>query len=456
MTTYLVRTNLTTPATEPDDVRLLDWAPGRTAATIQTGDTGPEFFADWRPPRPAADFLLLGAAVYCADKTARRRGTQDSWTRDIALRFPVADTAAWESADLQAALRFLTGDRWEIHPYDSDRHPLAGVAAVPTANRPVGLDVDGVCLFSGGLDSLCGVIDLLEEVPERRLCLLSHHEGGQASTAQQLLLNELNAHYGAKRITPRRLYLRPAPANNHQARPLPRPRENTTRSRSLLFISAAMALAAADGPETPVYVPENGFIGVNVPLTRARVGSASTRTTHPHFMHQLATAARAIGVSTPVINPYRLRTKGEMLAESRNRELLRRLAPLSISCSHPETARYVSRKQGNCGYCFPCLIRRASLAHVGWDDDEYAYNVFAEEDFTILLNRRSRRGADLRAVITGAFANRPDRDVLRNGPLPQGERAAFTAVWRRGLAELRTWLASGARGVLAELVESRS
>ncbi|MGH4019061.1 MAG: hypothetical protein ACRDT0_07455 [Pseudonocardiaceae bacterium] len=83
------------------------------------------------------------------------------------------------------------------------------------------------------------------------------------------------------------------------------------------------------------------------------------------------------------------------------------------------------------------LIRRSSLAHVGWDD-EYAWDVFAEQDLEVLLDRRRRRGADLRAVIAGTVADRPDRDVLRNGPLPQGECAAFTGVWLRGLAELRT------------------
>src|SRR5262249_10254256 len=155
----------------------------------------------------------------------------------------------------------------------------------------------------------------------------------------------------------------------------------------------------------PMYVPENGFIGINVPLTRSRVGSASTRTTHPHFMNQLGAAATAIGVPNPVLNPYRLRTKGEMLAESPNAELLRRMAPLSVSCSHPKPARYAGRKQAHCGSCFPCLIRRASLAHVGWDDDESAYDVFDEHDITIPLNRRSLRGADLRAVIAGAFAD---------------------------------------------------
>ncbi len=196
----------------------------------------------------------------------------------------------------------------------------------------------------------------------------------------------------------------------------------------------------------PVYVPENGFIGVNVPLTRARVGSLSTRTTHPHFMDRLAHATTSLGVANPVHNPYRLKTKGEILAESRNSALLRRLAPMSLSCAHPETARFAKRAQGNCGYCFPCLIRRASLAHVGWDDSGYAWNVLTDGD---LLRQRTRRGADLRAIIGGVFTDRPDRDVFRNGPLPLGERAAFLGVWRRGLTEIREWLAAGAEGELA-------
>lgn len=457
MTTYMVRTDLTESLAEADDVRLLDWSPGRPVATMQTGDSAADFFRNWRPPRSAGDLLLLGASVYCADKTTRRRDSLDSWTRDIELRMPVGDLDSWQNSGFTAALQFLTGDRWTLAPYGADRHPFTGAPGTPVDDEPIGLDVDGVCLFSGGLDSLCGVIDLLEENRERRLCLLSHHEGGQASTAQQALLDELQAYYGKDRLVSRRLYLRPSPANSHQARPLPRPRENTTRSRSLLFICAALAIAASAGPMAPVYVPENGFIGINVPLTRARVGSASTRTTHPHFMELLTTASSAVGVPNPVLNPYRLLTKGEILAGSRNPELLRKLAPLSISCSHPEAARFVvGRTQGNCGYCFPCLIRRASLSHVGWDHAGYSFDVFSPEDLEILLNRRGRRGADLRAVVAGAFADRPDRDVLRNGPLPQGERAAFTGVWRRGLTELRTWLSTTAHGSLADLLESRS
>ncbi|HEV8424903.1 MAG TPA: hypothetical protein VGS14_06905, partial [Actinomycetes bacterium] len=208
-TDYLLRTALTTRLDEPADVRVLDWAPGTPAATMQTGETGPEFFAGWRPPRPAADLLLLGAGVYCADRTTTRRGELDGWTRRLRLRLPVADPESWAAASWDTTLRFLTGDRWRVEAYPLARHPLTGVRGVPAGQAPVGLEVDSVCLFSGGLDSLCGVIDLLEDDPGRRLCLLSHHEGGQASTAQRNLLDRLTDHYGPDRIVARRLYLRP-------------------------------------------------------------------------------------------------------------------------------------------------------------------------------------------------------------------------------------------------------
>lgn len=446
MSAFHLRTNLAEPGVP--EAHRLDWAPGNPASTIQVGNAGTRFFEGWRPPRAAMDLALLGAAAYCADKIALRREAPDRWTRDLRLDVPVADADAWTGAQWSPVLSFLTGDRWTITARHDAHDPLAAVKKVPAVVTPVG-DVHGVCLFSGGLDSLCGVIDLLEADPETRLCLLSHNEGGQASTAQEALLGELVDHYGEDRLLAKRLFLRPAPANSSQESALPSARENTTRARSLLFLTTAMALAASVSPSTPVFIPENGFIGINVPLTRARSGSYSTRTTHPHFIRSLTEAAAACGVSNPVVNPYRLSTKGQILADSSNRELLQRLAPISVSCSHPEAARYVNRSQGNCGYCFPCLIRRSSMAHVGWDDGhDYAWDSL---DGTDLLDRRTRRANDLRAVVNGVFDDRPDRDIVRNGPIPDGEHRAFIEVWRGGLSELRTWF-DGATGLTANLV----
>ena len=451
MTDYRVRSHptATTPAA-PDFVRLLDWAPGSTSSTIQLGNrAGQRFLNGWRAPREALDLFLLGASVYCVDKATRRDTTSDVWTRELSVQLPVSDVAAWSAAPWNATLDFLTGDRWALTPYSENISPLDGVNQVPDEVTQVG-DVDAVSLFSGGLDSLTGVIDLLEEEPDRRLCLISHNEGDQASTAQKTLLDALWAHYGQDRLKVRTLFLRPAPAAPGQERPLPAGRETTTRARSMLFLTAGLALAASVGPKVPVYIPENGFIGINVPLTRARSGSYSTRTTHPHFLHLLSTAADGVGVRNPILNPFRLKTKGEILAGSRNPELLRMLAPDSISCSHPEAARYAEREQGNCGYCFPCLIRRSSMAHVGWDSaDGYAWDALSGKD---LLDRDTRRAADLRAVINAVYADRPDRDIFRNGPIPNGEHRNFLRVWRAGNDELRAWF-NGASGATAAIVK---
>lgn len=449
MTSYRVRTLPTTTQTGPEDLRLLDWAPGSTSSTIQLGNrAGSRFFNGWRAPREALDLFLFGAAVYCVDKATRRDITGDAWTRELSVELPVADVDSWRAAPWGETLGFLTGDRWALTPYSEARSPLDDVRLLPEEVTPVG-DVDGVCLFSGGLDSLTGVIDLLEHDPDHRLCLFSHNEGDQASTAQKKLAAALRAHYGEDRLEVRSLFLRPAPAAAAQARPLPDGRETTTRARSMLFLTAGLTLAASIGPDVPVYIPENGFIGVNVPLTRARSGSYSTRTTHPRFLSLFGRAAGSVGVSNPILNPFRLKTKGEILAGSRNPDLLRSLAPDSISCSHPEAARYAEREQGNCGYCFPCLIRRSSMAHVGWDSaDGYAWDALSGSD---LLDRDTRRAADLRAVINGVYADRPDRDVFRNGPIPDGEHRAFLRVWRGGIDELRAWF-DGATGATSTIV----
>ncbi|MEW2384692.1 hypothetical protein AB0873_21745 [Micromonospora sp. NPDC047707] len=185
-----------------------------------------------------------------------------------------------------------------------------------------------------------------------------------------------------------------------------------------------------------------------MPLTRARTGSASTRTTHPHFLARLTQSCRALGLDNPIINPYRLMTKGEMLAACRNPRLLARLAPHSVSCAHPETPRWRGRKQGSCGYCLPCLVRRAALACIRRDRaDQYAWDALGD---AVLLDPTERTGADLRALVHGVNPHRDELAIIRNAPLPMGEHHDHLQLWRHGAAEIRTWL-GGASGKLAQL-----
>jgi hypothetical protein len=113
--------------------------------------TGPQV-----PPASASAFLLTALGVWAADKLVLRCETPDAWTRDLTLSLPTA--APWSSQlpGLAALLNFLTGDTWTLTPREMPLN-LGFQAQWPHAWLP-----RAVALFSGGLDSLVGAIDLLE------------------------------------------------------------------------------------------------------------------------------------------------------------------------------------------------------------------------------------------------------------------------------------------------------
>lgn len=47
---------------------------------------------------------------------------------------------------------------------------------------------------------------------------------------------------------------------------------------------------------------ENGFIGLNIPLTGGRKGTCSTRTTHPHFLRQFNDILETVGIKNTITN----------------------------------------------------------------------------------------------------------------------------------------------------------
>lgn len=79
-----------------------------------------------------------------------------------------------------------------------------------------------------------------------------------------------------------------------------------------------------------------------------------------------------LGTEFSVSNPYWNKTKGEMADQCRNKELLYDLMTKSFSCSSPGKARWRGVKPQHCGYCVPCLIRRAAMYKAfGKDPTEY-------------------------------------------------------------------------------------
>src|SRR5262249_47198245 len=155
------------------------------------------------------------------------------------------------------------------------------------------------------------------------------------------------------------------------------------------------------------YVPENGLISLNVPLDPLRVGAWSTRTTHPFYMARWNDLLKHLLINTVATNPYRFKTKGEMLTGNANKSLLRRHVGETISCSSVTKARWHGLAPGHCGYCVPCLIRRAAI-ETAFGKDPTAYTI---PDLTArALDSRSAEGEHIRSfqIMADRLKARPD------------------------------------------------
>lgn len=383
-------------------------------------------------PSPAAqDLLRLAVTAYVADTRISREDAFDGWTRDLALYTFVHDVDLWKGSVqlIEALLGFLTGDHWTVIVRQAPRTYRPVVAA--TGQNPRRIIADTVSLLSGGLDSFVGAIDLLEA--GHRIAFVGHQSGGGGATsrAQATIAKILEGSYGVDRVPYLRLFVSPPLLRRRQS-------ESSTRSRSLLFLGLGLATASGVGA-TRLVVPENGFISLNVPLTPSRLGSLSTRTTHPHFIAMLGTLLSQLGIGTSLELPYRFATKGELLRACANPKVLRQGLPDTVSCSHTEAGRYHGNPNLQCGRCVPCVVRRAAIATLGNDHTLYDHaNLSAPPP--------KDAGIDLRVLRFGLArftANAPTlADVLVPGPLdvPVDDLQRYLNVFARGLDELRALL----------------
>jgi hypothetical protein len=365
--------------------------------------------------------------VYAADLRIPRRFASDRWSREIAVHFPVGNLSLWSAAipQIVKTLNFLTGDRWQIQIRER-------TAAYPEKTEATDSACDSLCLFSGGLDSLAGAIDLLAD--GKRVALIGHHGAGMTNAVQENVLNELTKKY-EKQFESFMFYAQPPKRNLKDG-------ELTMRSRSFLFLALGVSTASAAGISAPLTIAENGLISLNVPLTPARGGSSSTRTTHPHFVELYRGLLKKLSIPVALALPYRFKTKGEMLADVRDKEVLKKTASLTMSCSHPEAGRYHGYSPGNhCGYCVPCIIRRAAMTHATIEDA--IYNIDVRTDAP---DYKAESGRDVRAFemalarFKGTKLKESLASVMSTGPLPPEDVVEFANVYRRGMEEVGRFL----------------
>lgn len=385
------------------------------------------------PTEDGIDILSLAGLVYLADtRISRSLHSQDSWTREIAIEIPVYNFEKWMPLGglFSRMLNFLTGDRWIISFRKRDEE----LSEKPGDETPPP-EFNAVTLFSGGMDSLIGTINHLEN--HNKIALISHAGDAHTKNAQSKLL----AHFQSKYPDLDPLYLDlwmvfeknliPGGGN-----------ENTTRSRSFLFIAFGIfAMSGMKGVLT-LEVPENGLIALNVPLDELRTGSHSTRTTHPFYLDSWNQVLRGLGIEFSVQNPYWNKTKGEMADECLNKEFLLQVILDSSSCSSPQKARWSGAAPQHCGYCVPCIIRRAAM-NKAFREEKDGTIYLIDSVSEIAASHAQGKGAQLRSfqIAIKKIKDQPKLAkilVHKSGPL-SGDSAylqELSEVYQRGLLEV--------------------
>jgi len=403
----------------------------------------------------AFEFYLFSVFVYNIDKLIpRKKLSLDGWSREIEFEYPVNNLQAWNSSNQKIIemLSFLTGDIWNVNFIQGDSNSFYNPPKEVSNSKFI---PEKICLFSGGLDSLVGSYELLNN--QKKTLLVSHYDAAMSSpnNDQKKIIQQLetkfdinkdfdwvNNRVGAKKGSSKKL-------------------ETTFRSRSILFIGMASYLAHTLTPNESFYIPENGTISLNIPLSPSRRSSCSTKTTHPHFLSLVNGIFNNLNILTKVENPHDLDTKGEMLVPFANDIFFKGLVELSNSCGkgghtvwwfkiyHNKhfSANIDTSETHHCGKCMPCIYRRAAMHKVGWDSEKfYGDNFFDVAHWSWLNEKHHKRYKDVKTLFNFLSLKKNEKEIKRelliNGTLPFNKLDDYSDVVVRTIDEIKDWLNS--------------
>lgn len=377
----------------------------------------------------ALDLFYISLIIYYADRTASRKSTYDSWTREFKIYIPVLSLEKWNlnKSLLERLLSYLSGDIWHFDFRKRELNQMEtkiseNITAKYKSNK---YNFNSFCMLSGGLDSYIGALDLLKS--DKDIAFVGHYGGGKGvKQYQDKIIEILKTEY---QIGEDNFF-------NYHAAPL-KGIEDTTRTRSFMFFAHAIILSSAFKKTINLYIPENGLISLNIPLTNTRLGSSSTRTTHPYYMKNLQLLLSNLGLQIILINPYQFKTKGEMLKECKNPALIKDSYNQTMSCSHPDHVRYKGHHEPeHCGTCLPCTIRRASILFAYPND----YTNYYDLTFSNVNSKNELRSfkiglLDYEKRTTNKFT------IQLSGRIEENI-VEYEKLYKRGMKELKTLLDS--------------
>ena len=182
----------------------------------------------------AIDLFYVSLMVFYADRKVLRRIQPDAWTRSITIYMPVLCLDKWNANKqlLEFMLYFLTGDHWHFQFRERALNKYETLRRDVITKGKDKLAATEFCMLSGGLDSFIGATDLLALGHEP--IFVGNYNGGKGvSVYQKKVIDLLSTHFAYDKNRFYQFYAAPKSG-----------KEDTTRSRSLMFFAHAILLAS--------------------------------------------------------------------------------------------------------------------------------------------------------------------------------------------------------------------
>lgn len=321
-------------------------------------------------PDRILDLLEIAAYVFSADRLISR-GAKDaleyhSWSRYLNFTVKVRDFEFWQAEDtkqkLSKALEFTSGDFKYSFSFQPN-HSTPPTSLFDREDFSISReeeDVD-IILFSGGLDSLSGIIEKLETT-DNKICLVSHRSG-QPSTAK----TQDKIFLALQRDYPNRLNHYKFHCSLRKSRAI----EESQRTRAFLYTSIAYALSHAFSADK-MYVFENGITTFNFPKRQDMINARASRTTHPKTLALISQLFSDIKASKfSIKTPYLWKTKSDIF------ELIKKFGQEKLISSAVSCSQAIGDKDAtHCGGCSQCVDRKLSAyaSHLDEFDDLGIYS----------------------------------------------------------------------------------
>lgn len=362
----------------PEEINLINYKVSGLEPNVTIGYDG--FVNDPQSlPDRVLDLLQIAAMVFCADRMVHR-GERDSisnkaWARSFVFHISVLDFKFWNDSKvknaLSEALCFMTGDRAfdfnfdeaEIGHFEEKKYQQLSFFS-EEKHKVANADDYDVMLFSGGLDSLAGVLEELLS-NNRKVITVSHKSNNTVVHLQKELIDRLNQDYNG-RVLPYGFS-----CHNKGVASV----EETQRTRMFLFSAIAFAICQCFDKHS-FFVYENGVTSLNFSVQTDVINARASRTTHPKTLGLLKRFYQLFDKSFDIVAPYYRKTKEDIVKVFQKLDRLDLIAS-AVSCSATRTKHSMCP---HCGCCSQCIDRRFAIfaAELNDYDGEYANDFIRE------------------------------------------------------------------------------